>query len=229
MSKKVVRLTESQLRLMINKVISEQKVPAVPQKNQNPNVPVTQKLKREDFILKEMLENLSKGVYVYVSKMEPTKIIIVNREGVREYGGSVSGDVGSTIDYQTYTILDNIKQRGLLQVKMALSVRTINEALSSLNKNVSVVKFANTDDSLTVIIDLSDVFMELTHGQESRFEFAINLLKMAQPNIVPKLITSLETMAKMERVPDMNKQYYSILEKVIKLTGQQPQQPQQQK
>lgn len=224
MSKKVVRLTESQLRLMISKVISEQKVPVVPQKNQKTSVPATQKLKREDLILKEMLENLSKGMYVYVSKMEPTKIVVIDREGLKEYNGTVNGDIMSTISYQTYTILDNIKQRGSLQVKMALSVRTINEALSSLNNNVSVVKFVNTNDSLSGIVDLSDVFMQLTSGDESRFEFTINLLKMAQPNIVPKLITSLETLAKMERVPDMNKQYYSILEKVIKLTGQQPQQ-----
>lgn len=224
MSKKVVRLTESQLRLMISKVISEQKVPVVPQKNQKTSVSAIQKLKREDLILKEMLENLSKGMYVYVSKMEPTKIVVIDREGLKEYNGTVNGDIMSTISYQTYTILDNIKQRGSLQVKMALSVRTINEALSSLNNNVSVVKFVNTNDSLSGIVDLSDVFMQLTSGDESRFEFTINLLKMAQPNIVPKLITSLETLAKMERVPDMNKQYYSILEKVIKLTGQQPQQ-----
>jgi hypothetical protein len=226
MAKKVVRLTESQLRLMINKVISEQKVPAVPQKNQNPNVPTTQKLKREDFILKEMLENLSKGIYVYASKMEPTKIIMVNREGVVKHSGAVTRgrDTASTIGYNTYTILDNIKQGGILQVEMELLTETMNEALSSLNNNVSVVKTVNTDDSLAGIDDLSRVFMYLASGREEKFEFVINLLKTAQPNIVPKLITSLELRAKNERVPDLNKQYYSELEKVIKLTGQQPQQ-----
>ena len=231
MSKKVVRLTESQLRLMINKVINEQKTPVAPQKNQKTSVPVTQKLKREDFILKEMLENLSKGIYVYASKMEPTKICIINPPGFREYNGVVSGtDIGSVIDYQYYTVLDNIRQREMGQARIAISTRTMEEALTALNNNKSVVVFANDFGLIGQNGQyLSDMFMYLTDQGENDIEKGISLLKMAQPNIVPKLIQSLETTAKMERDRDRNQKYYSLLQKVIQITGQQPQQPQQQK
>ena len=89
MSKKVVRLTESQLRLMINKVIKEQADPTnnqpVPSDNKKRYLPAPLKMTKNDFIVKEILENISKNIFVFVSKLNPTQIIRVANNGFQQY------------------------------------------------------------------------------------------------------------------------------------------------
>lgn len=92
MSKKVVRLTESQLRLMISKVISEQKTPASAQKakpqqasakpevNYNDNNPVGN-TEANKLILQEALTYASNDMFTYVSKLKPGFIAMIVQSG----------------------------------------------------------------------------------------------------------------------------------------------------
>ena len=92
MSKKVVRLTESQLRLMINKVINEQKSPASaqkskpqqasakPQLNYNDNNPVGN-TEANKLMLQEALTYASNDMFTYVSKLKPGFIAMIVQPG----------------------------------------------------------------------------------------------------------------------------------------------------
>jgi hypothetical protein len=228
------------------KVISEQATPPVqtgaaktapakgvatktPQKGQRPNAPVAKKLNQKDLILKEMLENLSNGTMVYASKIVPTNIYIISPNGLKEYNGVVSSvDVKSTIDFYYFTLLDNMRQKGIGQGRMALSTRTIEESLAALNNNINVVAIGDDFGFLEQYgEDLSDTFMYLTGQGERDFEKTIDMLKTAQPNIVPKLVQSLGNKVKTERDRERSDKISSVLQKVIQITGQQYQQLQQ--
>ena len=222
------------------KVISEQATPPVqtgaaktapakgvatktPQKGQRPNAPVAKKLNQNDLIAKEMLENLSNGTMVYVSKIVPTNIYIISPNGLKEYNGVVSSvDVKSTIDFNYFTLLDNMRQKGMGQAKLALSTPTIEESLAALNNNTNIVAgaydygFLNENGE-----DLLDTFMYLTREGQDDIEKTINMFKTAQPNLVPKLIQSLENNAKKERDLKRSNKINSVLQKVIQITGQQ--------
>lgn len=88
MSKKVVRLTESQLRLMISKVIQEQKTPAASQKakpqqnpakpqiNYNDNNPVGNTDANKS-LLQEAFTYASNDIFAYVSKLKPGYIVFI--------------------------------------------------------------------------------------------------------------------------------------------------------
>ena len=88
MSKKVVRLTEYQLRLMINKVINEQKVPAAPQKGapqQTPTKPQannnsTSNNETNKSLLQEALTYASKNIFVYASKFKSGYIASIRND-----------------------------------------------------------------------------------------------------------------------------------------------------
>ena len=82
MSKKVVRLTESQLRLMINKVINEQKTPVASQKGKTQQGTVKPELNYEDgspkgdtpenrLLLQEALKYASQNIFAYASEYKP--------------------------------------------------------------------------------------------------------------------------------------------------------------
>jgi hypothetical protein len=200
-----------------------------PQKGQRPNAPVAKKLNQNDLIAKEMLENLSNGTMVYVSKVVPTNIYIISPNGLKEYNGIVSSvDVKSTIDFNYFTLLDNMRQKGMGQAKLALSTPTIEESLAALNNNTNIVAgaydYGFSDENGE---DLSDTFMYLTGQGERDFEKTIDMLKTAQPNIVPKLVQSLGNKVKTERDRERSNKIYSVLQKVIQITGQQYQQLQQ--
>jgi hypothetical protein len=115
-----------------------------------------------------------------------------------------------------------MRQKGMGQAKLALSTPTIEESLAALNNNTNIVAgaydygFLNENGE-----DLLDTFMYLTREGQDDIEKTINMFKTAQPNLVPKLIQSMENNAKKERDLKRSNKINSVLQKVIQITGQQ--------
>jgi hypothetical protein len=252
MSKKVVRLTESQLRLMINKVIKEQTAPTnnqpSPSDNKKRYFPAPLKMTKNDFIVKEILENISKNIFIFVSKLNPTQIIRVQRNGFqpREYNFDSERmnfdnkyqadtykrstfDVKSYLYFTVYYVLDGTVQRGDRSFNVELYENTIESTLQKLNKNEGVIhKFEVFNDATDNITSTGRLYHELYYIMGKNAKATYDLLSRAQPNILTPLRSSLMTYARDEKTKVGQDMVYAMIRELDSVTGQQQPQPQQQ-
>lgn len=247
MSKKVVRLTESQLRLMINNVIKEQATPSSsPTIKQGKYLPSPLKMTNNDYIVKEILENLSNNVLVFNSKVQPTKIVTIT-EKLRPVRGSNNinsfedkytadhyqrqdSDVQSVMRVEFKFISDSLYQGGDITCSIELYENSIQTALEKLNKNQGVVRKIdvignNTNESTP----LSIVFLQMYYNMGQNIKAAYDLISRAQPNILNNLRESLMRYAREQKVKESQDEIYNYVRELDSVTGkQQPQgQPQQ--
>lgn len=143
MSKKVVRLTESQLRLMINKVISEQKAPI--------SSPTTAQTNPND--KQKVIEALTKiNTPAYVSKFYPGYIITPNKDLQfydSTYKWALTVNAFSVVNkmvsgYVVYTYLIDSPQ--------SLGSATLQELIEGINSgklNVTIQSRNNVTTSMT--------------------------------------------------------------------------------
>jgi hypothetical protein len=251
MSKKVVRLTESQLRLMINKVIKEQTAPTnnqpSPSDNKKRYFPAPLKMTKNDFIVKEILENISKNIFIFVSKLNPTQIISIQNNGFQSYKYNVDTermnfdnkyqadtykrstfDVKSSLYFKVHYVLDGTVQRGDRTFNVELYENTIESALQKLNKNEGVVhKFEVFYDNANDITSTGKLYNELYYMMGKNAKATYDLLSRAQPNILTPLRSSLMTYARDEKTKEGQDMVYAMIRELDSVTGQQ-QQPQQQ-
>jgi hypothetical protein len=255
MSKKVVRLTESQLRLMINKVIQEQTAPS---NGQTTNQPAPKdntkhysiaplKMTKNDYIVKEILENISKKIFIFVSKLNPTQIITVNGDGLKpyKYNRNMAGDdrftskydadhyqrkwddVKSGLSFTVNYIQDSTFQRGERSFFVELYEDSIETALQKLNKNQGVIsKFEISNDNTSDIDKLSRLFLRLYYGMGQNIKAAYDLISRAQPNILNNLRESLMSYAREQKVKEQQNEIYNYVRELDSITGKQ--QPNQQ-
>ena len=250
MSKKVVRLTESQLRLMINNVIKEQTAPSNGQTT-NPSAPKDNKkyytmaplkMTKNDYVVKEILENLSKNIFIFVSKLNPTQLITVDRRGLEQYKYNRNmasddrftskydadnyqrkwEDVKSGLSFTVNYILDDTYQRGGRSFSVELYEGSIEAALQKLNKNQGVVsKFEIFDDNTNDIVQLSLLFLRLYYNMGQNIKAAYDLISRAQPNILNKLRESLMLYARQQKVKEQQDEIYNYVRELDSITGQQ--------
>ena len=255
MSKKVVRLTESQLRLMINKVIQEQTTPSNGQTT-NPSAQKDNKkyysmaplkITKNDYVVKEILENLSKNITIFVSKLNPTQIITVDREGLNRYKYNRNmasddrftskydadnyqrkwDDVKSGLSFTVNYTEDSTFQRGERSFFVELYEDSIETALQKLNKNQGVVaKFEISTDNTKDINKLSMLFLRLYYGMGENIKAAYDLISRAQPNILNNLRQSLMAYAREQKVKEQQDEIYNYVRELDSITGKQ--QPNQQ-
>lgn len=249
MSKKVVRLTESQLRLMINNVVKEQTLPSNGQTT-NPSVPKDNrkyypmaplKITKNDYIVKEILENLSKNIFTFVSKLNPTQIITVEKPGLKpyKYNTNMAGenrftdkytadnyqrkleDVKSGLSFTVNYIQDDRFQRGDRTFSVQLFEESIETALQKLNKNQGVVyKFEIFNDNTMDIIRLSMMFLRLYYNVGQDVKVAYDLISRAQPNILNNLKESLMGYTRDLPTKEEQEGIYKIVRELNSITGQ---------
>ena len=140
MSKKVVRLTESQLRLMINKVIKEQKAPV--------SSPTTAQTNPND--KQKVIEALSKmNTPAYVSKFHPGYIIVPHNDLKfydRTYKWSLTVNAFSVVDkmvggYVIFTYYidspESLESATLQEIMEGINSGKLNVRIEKLNNEIN--------------------------------------------------------------------------------------------
>jgi hypothetical protein len=140
MSKKVVRLTESQLRLMINKVINEQKAPI--------SSPTTAQTNPND--KQKVIESLTKmNTPAYVSKFHPGYIIVPHNDLKfydRTYKWSLTVNAFSVVDkmvggYVIFTYYidspESLESATLQEIMEGINSGKLNVRIEKLNNEIN--------------------------------------------------------------------------------------------
>jgi hypothetical protein len=146
MSKKVVRLTESQLRLMINKVIKEQKAPV--------SSPATAQTNPND--KQKAIEALTKmNTPAYVSKFHPGYILTPNNDlkfYERTQKWSLTVNAFSVVDkmvggYVIFTYLidspQSLESATLQEIMEGINSGKLNVRIQSLNNEINTAMTAS--------------------------------------------------------------------------------------
>lgn len=146
MSKKVVRLTESQLRLMINKVIKEQKAPV--------SSPATAQTNPND--KQKAIEALTKmNTPAYVSKFHPGYILTPNNDlkfYERTQKWSLTVNAFSVVDkmvggYVIFTYLidspQSLESATLQEIMEGMNSGKLNVRIQSLNNEINTAMTAS--------------------------------------------------------------------------------------
>lgn len=246
MSKKVVRLTESQLRLMINNVIKEQTAPSNGQNSGKKTYsPSPLKMTKNDYIVKEILENLSNNILIFNSKIQPTQIVTIT-EKLRPVKGSHvdsasfedkysadhyqrgDADVKGIMRVDFRFIADSTYQGGSISCHIELYEDSIQTALEKLNKNQGVVRKIDTiGNNTNESTPLSNVFLQMYYNMGENVKAAYNLISRAQPNILNNLRESLMRYAREQKDKQQQEEIYNYVRELDSITGKQKPQGQQ--
>jgi hypothetical protein len=230
------------------KVISEQATPPVqtgatktaPAKTGNTVTysPPPLKMTNNDFIVKEILENLSKGIQVFASKLHPGKIVEVKRmlsprRGVRagfedkytalNYKRGMM-DVLSDMIVNFQFLQDKPRTGGSISGLIELYEDSIESALGKLNKNQGVVhKLEAIDNNTGELRTLADTFLSLYYEMGQNVKAAYDVMASAQPNILNNLRQSLYESVKLLPNKEMQEERNKIIQELNSVTGQQQQ------
>jgi hypothetical protein len=231
------------------KVISEQVTPPVqtgaaetaPAKTGNTVTysPPPLKMTNNDVIVKEILENLSKGIQIFASKLHPGKIVVVKktlspRRGVRtafedkytalNYKRGMM-DVLSDMKVDFQFIKDSPRIGGEIMSLIELYEDSIESALEKLNKNQGVVhKLEAVANNTNISMPLADAFMSLYYEMGQNVKATYDLMASAQPNILNNLRQSLYESVKSQPNKEMQEERNKIIQELNSVTGQQQQQ-----
>jgi hypothetical protein len=245
MSKKVVRLTESQLRLMINKVIQEQKTPAKPAAD-----PQQQINNQFAPLLLEALTYGSKGIFTYISKYKPDCIAFFSNKGQENAlpkGSSIPkkpesygpGNFGThELDIRYYPVS---KQKGAAGFSVHINLNSYDQSLNTYDESELTFQKALADfnsKALTIANGTKEYSTQTFGGPGSLLyafkwrsslttDQAIQLMFRVVPDIGESMLTELTRMEYDANTREDKNEIQLLINKVSAMSGQKPQtQPQ---
>lgn len=244
MSKKVVRLTESQLRLMINKVIQEQKTPGKPAAPAKPAA-APQQQGNDQFapLLLEALTYGSKGIFTYISKYKPDCIATFSNKGQENAlpkGSSVPkkpetygpGSFGThELDIRYYPVS---KQKGANGFSLHINLNSYDEseltfqkALADFNNKTLTIADGTKEYSGPTFGGPGSLLYALKWRSNLTTDQAIQLMFRVVPDIGESMLTELTRMEYDADSREHKNEIQLLMDKVSAMSGQKPQtQPQ---
>ena len=249
MSKKVVRLTESQLRLMINKVINEQKTPAKPAAAPAKPAADPQQQSNNKFapLLLEALTYGSKGIFTYISKYKPDCIATFSRNGMENAlpkGSSIPkkpesygpGSFGThELDVRYYPVS---KQKDVTAFSIHFNLNSYDQSLNTFDESELTFQKALADfnSKALTIADGTKEYSGPTSGGSGSLLYtlkwrsnlttdqAIQLLFRVVPDIGVSMLTELIRMEYDANSRERKNEIQLLINKVKSISGQpQPQ------
>ena len=252
MSKKVVRLTESQLRLMINKVISEQKAPAKPTAAPAKPAASPQQQGNNQFtpLLLEALTYGSKGIFTYISKYKTNCIATFSRGGAENAlpnGSSVPkkpetygpGNFGThELDIRYYPVS---KEKGAAGFSIHINLNSYKEDKMSYDESELTFQKALADFNAQrlTIADGTKEYSSSNFGGPGQLLYAlkwrsnlttdqaVQLMFRVVPDIGESMLNELKRMEYDANSREDKNEMQLLINKVSAMLGQQQQKQQQ--
>jgi hypothetical protein len=252
MSKKVVRLTESQLRLMISKVIQEQKTPTKPAAAKPAADPQQQSNNKFAPLLLEALTYGSKGIFTYISKYKPDCIATFSRNGAENAlpkGSSIpkkpesygAGNFGThELDVRYYPVS---KEKNAVGFSIHFNLNSYDQSLNTFDESELTFQKALADfnSKALTIADGTKEYSSPTYSGPGHLLYsmkwrsnlttdqAIQLMFRVVPDIGESMLSELTRMEYDANTREGKNEIQLLMNKVSAMSGQKPQtQPQTQ-